>query len=144
MFNINEIVTIKSLGIDGIIKQLYSNKAKVAVKSSVIMVSFDNLKGTGIIKPGSSKAYFSKIVLKSNEIDLHNLTYEQAVDALDIFMNNALSSNTKKLHIIHGNGKGVMKKAVDEVIEKYASLIDFSDYAPLNAGGLGATQVILK
>lgn len=144
MFNINEIVTIKSLGVDGIIKQLYSNKAKVAVKSSVMMVGLDNLKGTGIIKPGSSKAYFSKIVLKSNELDLHNMTYDQAKDALDIFMNNAFSSNTKKLHIIHGNGKGVMKRAVDEVIEQYQELIDFSDYAPLNAGGIGATRIILK
>lgn len=144
MYKINEIITIKSLNMDGIIKATYKNKVKVLVKNSILMIDVNDIDGTGIIKTSSSKVKFSKIKLKSNELDLHNYTYDEAVDVLDSFLNNAFSSNTKKLHIIHGIGNGVMKQVVDEAILRYDNLIDFSDYAPLNLGGRGATRIILK
>lgn len=144
MFKINEIVKIKSLDLDGIVKDLYPDKAKIAVKNSFIMVRLDDLQGTKIVKSSSGKAVFTKVKMKSNEIDLHGYTYEEAMYELDKFFNEAFSSNQKKIHIIHGNGKGVMKRAVDDTIEIYKNLIEMSYFAPLNDGGIGATRIILK
>lgn len=144
MYKINEIVKITNLDLDGIIKEVYPNKVKVAVKNSFLMVDKKNIASTGIIKHSSGKATYSKTTMKVNELDLHGLTYDEAMDELDKFFNLAITSKQRKLHIIHGHGKGVMKRALEDTLVIFSEFVEYSFYAPLNKGGIGATRIILK
>lgn len=51
-------------------------------------------------------------------IDLHGYDMESARVSTDDFINDSLILNSKKILIIHGKGKGLVKKAVHEVLSK--------------------------
>jgi hypothetical protein len=48
----------------------------------------------------------------SDEIDLHGYTVEEAVAALDAFINDALLASASEVRIIHGRSGGRIKQAV--------------------------------
>ena len=76
-------------------------------------------------------------------IDLRGKRYEEAMEALDAFIDQALLNNMAQVDIIHGIGTGVIREGVTKYLQRNKQVKSFG-YAPQNAGGSGATIVTFK
>ena len=76
-------------------------------------------------------------------LDLRGKRYEEAMEELDAFIDQALLNNMAQVDIIHGIGTGVIREGVTKYLLRNKHIKSFG-YAPQNAGGSGATIVIFK
>lgn len=76
-------------------------------------------------------------------LDLRGKRYEEAMEALDAFVDQALLNNMAQVDIIHGIGTGVIREGVTKYLQRNKQVKSFG-YAPQNAGGSGATIVTFK
>ena len=76
-------------------------------------------------------------------LDLRGKRYEEAMEELDAFIDQALLNNMAQVDIIHGIGTGVIREGVTKYLRHNKQVKSFG-YAPQNAGGSGATIVIFK
>lgn len=95
-----------------------------------------------------TKSYVQKLA-PQDAIDLHGMTQEAALKALDIFVANAKRKGLRKILIIHGKGlhsadsECVLKSAVTKFIEGDKRL-GASGKADKCHGGSGATWVAVR
>ncbi|MGF3083568.1 Smr/MutS family protein, partial [Streptococcus pyogenes] len=75
-------------------------------------------------------------------LDLRGKRYEEAIQELDHFIDQALLNNMGQVDIIHGIGTGVIREGVTKYLRRHKHVKHFA-YAPQNAGGSGATIVTL-
>lgn len=81
-----------------------------------------------------------------SEIDLHDLTREEARDSLENFLKNARDKKYERIRIITGkglhseNGRSVLKEYVKNILEKKG--LEYSD-SKIYEGGGGAIDVRL-
>ncbi|HHL9902913.1 TPA: Smr/MutS family protein, partial [Streptococcus pyogenes] len=75
-------------------------------------------------------------------LDLRGKRYEEAMQELDHFIDQALLNNMGQVDIIHGIGTGVIREGVTKYLRRHKHVKHFA-YAPQNAGGSGATIVTL-
>ena len=76
-------------------------------------------------------------------LDLRGKRYEEAMQELDGFIDQALLNNIAQVDIIHGIGTGVIREGVTKYLRRNKHVKSF-EYAPQNAGGSGATIVTFK
>ena len=76
-------------------------------------------------------------------LDLRGKRYEEAMEELDAFIDQALLNNMAQVDIIHGIGTGVIREGVTKYLRRNKHVKSF-EYAPQNAGGSGATIVTFK
>ena len=76
-------------------------------------------------------------------LDLRGKRYEEAMNELDAFIDQALLNNMAQVDIIHGIGTGVIREGVTKYLQRNKHVKTFG-YAPQNAGGSGATIVTFK
>lgn len=76
-------------------------------------------------------------------LDLRGKRYEEAMEVLDAFVDQALLNNMAQVDIIHGIGTGVIREGVTKYLQRNKQVKSFG-YAPQNAGGSGATIVTFK
>lgn len=75
-------------------------------------------------------------------LDLRGKRYEEAMQELDEFIDQALLNNMAQVDIIHGIGTGVIREGVTKYLRRNKHVKSF-DYAPQNAGGSGCTIAVL-
>ncbi|PTK30267.1 endonuclease MutS2 [Staphylococcus hominis] len=91
----------------------------------------------------------TKMVTRQNrqtiktELDLRGYRYEEAVGALDQYIDQAVLSNYEQVYIIHGKGTGALQKAVQNHLKKHKSVQSFRGGMP-SGGGFGVTVAELK
>lgn len=71
-------------------------------------------------------------------LDLRGKRYEEAMQELDEFIDQALLNNIAQVDIIHGIGTGVIREGVAKYLSRNKHVKSFG-YAPQNAGGSGCT-----
>lgn len=76
-------------------------------------------------------------------LDLRGKRYEEAMNELDAFIDQALLNNMAQVDIIHGIGTGVIREGVTKYLQRNKHVKSFG-YAPQNSGGSGATIVTFK
>ena len=76
-------------------------------------------------------------------LDLRGKRYEEAMQELDGFIDQALLNNMAQVDIIHGIGTGVIREGVTKYLRRNKHVKSF-EYDPQNAGGSGATIVTFK
>ena len=54
----------------------------------------------------------------SPEVDLRGMMTDEAVGALDLFLDNAVLGKLNEVRIIHGKGTGAVRKAVREHLKR--------------------------
>ncbi|MDR0298441.1 MAG: endonuclease MutS2 [Streptococcaceae bacterium] len=79
----------------------------------------------------------------AGQLDLRGMRYDEALLELESYIDMALLNNMNQLTIVHGIGTGVIRDMVKNTLAKHKHIKSFA-YAPLNAGGSGATIAILK
>ncbi len=77
------------------------------------------------------------------ELNVIGSTAEEARQRVDKFLDQAYLAGRFRLRIVHGHGKGILKKALREMLATHPHVAKF-DSAPLQEGGGGATIVELK
>ncbi len=77
------------------------------------------------------------------KVDLRGMSKEEALLALERFVDGALLSSASLLHILHGKGDGVLRKTVRQKLREYGGNIGRIYHPEANAGGEGVTMVEL-
>lgn len=113
------------------------------MKSTVKLSEVSRASKSRQVKPVKTKRGAMKVKQVRSEIDLRGMTVEEALIAVDRFIDDAYLNNLNQVHIIHGKGTGALRKAIKEKLagSKY---VKSSHLAPANEGGDGATIAILK
>ncbi|MDP3283484.1 MAG: Smr/MutS family protein [Desulfobacterales bacterium] len=76
-------------------------------------------------------------------IDLHTFRPEDVSDLLSEYFSECRNNKIFTVRVIHGKGRGFLKKGVMEILKKSPLVESFKD-APMEAGSWGATIVELK
>jgi DNA-nicking Smr family endonuclease len=77
-----------------------------------------------------------------DSLDLHTFRPGEVPDLLDDYFEECLRLGITSVRIIHGKGKGILKKRVHALLKKHPLVLNFQE-AGSGAGGWGATQVEL-
>lgn len=78
-----------------------------------------------------------------NELDLHTFHPKDIPDLLPEYFATCKDKGIFSIRVIHGKGKGILKKRVHEILTKSPLVKSFKD-APAESGSWGATIVDLK
>jgi len=76
-------------------------------------------------------------------IDLHTFRPKDVPDLLEDYFSACIDKGIFSVRVIHGKGKGILKKRVQEILSKNTMVESFRDASP-GAGGWGASIVELK
>ncbi|MBE7022009.1 MAG: endonuclease MutS2 [Ruminococcaceae bacterium] len=77
------------------------------------------------------------------EIDLRGQTLDEALLAVDRFIDQALLANLQTITIIHGKGTGVLRKGIADYLRQHKMVTDFRA-GQLGEGDTGVTVITLK
>ncbi|WP_159550060.1 endonuclease MutS2 [Streptococcus halichoeri] len=128
-----------------LIKALKDNKWEAQIGLIKMTLTEDEFQ---LVKPEQEKQAPKKqvsVVKKVSQsagprarLDLRGKRYEEAMQALDAFIDQALVNNMSQVDIIHGIGTGVIREGVITYLRRNKHVKSFG-YAPQNAGGSGCT-----
>ncbi|MHC3377168.1 endonuclease MutS2 [Ligilactobacillus equi] len=85
----------------------------------------------------------SRSVRTSASLDLRGKRYEEAMNEVDRYIDEAIMAGFPSVTIIHGKGTGALRRGITEYLQSNRAVKHF-EYAPPNAGGNGATIVSFK
>lgn len=75
------------------------------------------------------------------ELDLHPFRPDEAASVVDAYIEACVERGIFELRIIHGKGKGVLRRTIHALLEKHPAVMGFTpDSGP---SGWGATVVAL-
>jgi DNA-nicking Smr family endonuclease len=83
------------------------------------------------------------IVPITDVLDLHTFLPQEVPDLLDEYLCACIAEKIFHVRVIHGKGRGILKKRVHGVLKRHPLVVAFAE-APPEAGGWGATLVTLR
>jgi DNA mismatch repair protein MutS2 len=151
-------VRLRSFGSIGIVDQIKGDEAEVRVKALRFREKLENLElveAAPSAKPVQGKLEKLKTSGRT-EVHLHSAnaeahselnvigqTSDEAVDAVDKFLDEASLASLNQVRIVHGHGTGALRKAISELLKGHPHVARFLP-APADQGGTGATLVELR
>ncbi len=138
---------IKSLNLTGFVESDLGTDDKLFLNISGkrIKVHYSDLCKAQKDKKKQNNKLHSKFEISnisSNKIDLRGLNVEDATFELDKFIDSAYMNNLVNIKIIHGTGTGALQKGIHSYLKKHKNIKKFN-FAPLENGGYGATEITL-
>ena len=79
----------------------------------------------------------------ADSIDLHPFSPKEIPSVVEEYLQQCFEAEILEVRIIHGKGSGVQRNIVRSILEKHPAVASFHE-APAEAGGWGATVVVLK
>jgi len=76
-------------------------------------------------------------------LDLHHFSPKDLKYLIPEYIDECIDRGIHEVRIIHGKGKGILRRSVHSLLDKNPDVISFQT-APENRGAWGATIVILK
>ena len=158
---VGDKVKLRSFGSIGIVDSLKGDEAEVRVKSLRFREKLENLERVELLETPQSKqakkekfaglrtSRGTEVQLKTvegngrSEINVIGQTTDEAVDAVDKFLDEASLASLSKVRIVHGHGTGALRRAIAELLTDHPHVARFVA-APQDQGGSGATVVELK
>lgn len=138
-------VKVLSYGQKGEVLELLDNEEAV-VQMGIIKMKIP-LKD--LEKKEKTKEKTTKMVTRTNrspvkmELDLRGYRYDEAMIALDQYLDQAVLSNYEDVYIIHGKGTGALQKGVQQHLKTHKSVSTFRTGMP-SEGGFGVTVATIK
>jgi DNA mismatch repair protein MutS2 len=150
-------VKLRSFGSVGIVDQIKDGVAEVRVKSLRFREKLDNLELVEATAPKSQAGKLEKLRRSAatethvaaaedkaqSELNVIGQTTDEAVDAVDKFLDEASLASLSKVRIIHGHGTGALRRAIGALLDGHPHVSRFLP-APPDQGGAGATLVELR
>ncbi len=78
-----------------------------------------------------------------DSIDLHPFAPKDIPSVVEEYIAQCVEAGIFEVRIIHGRGTGAQRRIVRSILAKHPQIASFKD-APAEAGGWGATVVVLK
>ena len=76
-------------------------------------------------------------------IDLHAFSPRDVVSVVEEYLEAAAGNRYREVRLIHGKGTGAQRASIRALLARHPLVESYTD-APPEAGGWGATRVILK
>ena len=76
-------------------------------------------------------------------LDLHSFNPRDIKHLIPDYLNECMSHGIYNVRIIHGKGKGILRKSVHSILDKL-NCVESYQTADLDSGGWGATLVTLE
>jgi DNA mismatch repair protein MutS2 len=155
---VGDTVKLRSFGSIGIVDSLKGDEAEVRVKSLRFREKLENLERVERSAPAKSKtekfaslraSRGTEVQLKAvqgngkSELNVIGQTRDEAVDAVDKFLDEASLASLSQVRIVHGHGTGALRRAIAELLKDHPHVARFTA-APQDQGGSGATVVELR
>ncbi|MEP6718035.1 MAG: Smr/MutS family protein [bacterium] len=155
---VGDKVKLRSFGSIGIVDSLKGDEAEVRVKSLRFREKLENLERVELSAPANPKtekfarlreSRGTEIHLKAaqengrSELNVIGRTTDEAVDAVDKFLDEASLASLSQVRIIHGHGTGALRRVISEMLKDHPHVARFTT-APQEQGGSGATVVELR
>jgi DNA mismatch repair protein MutS2 len=145
--SVGDDVKVISLGQKGIVvAELGNNEFQVQIGILKMNMKADDL---ALEKQTKKKEYtpFARVKMAKQtvrpELDLRGFTVEDAIRAIDKYMDDAVMANLHQVSLIHGNGTGALRIGVQNYLKKHRNVKSYR-FGGQGEGGLGATIVELK
>ena len=151
-----DTVRILSMGLKGIVSTLPDAKGALFVQCGIIrtqtnikdivLVRDDDAAAASVIpktSSGSGKLKMSKTMSISTEINLLGKTVDEALAALDKYLDDAYLAHLPSVRVVHGKGTGALRSAVHSHLKrlKYVKEFRLGEYGE---GDAGVTIVTFK
>lgn len=146
-------VKIKSLNQEGVVESISDETYTVLVGSLRFRAKRDELQLVKTAAPPASKraadlprGVSASIDLDKNfssEINVIGSNVDEATGQVDKFLDEAYLAGAESVRIVHGQGKGTLRRAIKELLTGHPHVNRFNE-APPNQGGAGATVVELR
>ena len=146
-------VKILSMGLTGTVSTLPDSKGNLFVQCGIIR-SQTNIRDLILVpdpKPaapvlqrtGAGKIKMSKSASTSTEINLLGMTVDEALPALDKYLDDAYLAHLPSVRIVHGKGTGALRNAVQNHLKriKYVASYRLGEYGE---GDAGVTIAVFK
>jgi DNA mismatch repair protein MutS2 len=154
---VGDRVRLSSFGSVGIVDSIKDDEAEVRVKSLRLREKLQNLELVEVVAPAKSGGRFSKLrntrgpeaqlstadTDTRSELNVIGQRADEAVDAVDKFLDAASLAGTSHLRIVHGHGTGALRRAIGDLLKDHPHVAGFKP-APQDQGGSGATVVELR
>lgn len=142
-FEAGDSVDVLSYGQKGEILSIEKDEAIVQMgilKMNIPLKELKKRKKEKITRPVARRT--GKSVVKSS-LDLRGKRYEEAMTALDQYLDQVLLSSYSQVEIIHGKGTGALQKGVQQHLKQHPKVKSYRMGHP-NEGGFGVTIVEMK
>jgi DNA mismatch repair protein MutS2 len=154
---VGDTVRLLSFGSIGIVDQIKDGYAEVRVKSLRFKEKLDNLELVEVVTT-PQKGKLEKLQQSArtelnttaaaeqnaqSELNVIGQTTDEAVDAVDKFLDEASLAHLSHVRIIHGHGTGALRRAIGGLLDGHPHVDRFRP-APPDQGGTGATLVELR
>ncbi|HUS79788.1 MAG TPA: Smr/MutS family protein, partial [Armatimonadota bacterium] len=83
-----------------------------------------------------------KSLTLEDEIDLRGTTVDEAIAALEKYLDDAMLAGASQVRIIHGKGTGALREGIHDFLRGHRYVSGFR-LADMSEGGSGATEVRL-
>ncbi len=145
-----EEVKVITLNQEGTVISVNKNKKEAVVQIGIMKMAlpFKSLKKVGksansVVTKSTRNIIKSKSGRVKSEVDLRGMNLEEAIMAVEKYLDDAYMSGIEKATVIHGVGTGVLKKGLQDVIRqnKHVKSQRPGEYGE---GGIGVTIVSFK
>src|ERR1051326_670708 len=155
---VGDTVKLRSFGSVGIVDQIKDGVAEVSVKSLRLKEKLANLELVAAQASQKTQAGKLEKLRRSkgtevqlaaaeqkaqSELNVIGQTTDEAVDAVDKFLDEASMASLRKGRIVHGHGTGALRRAIANLLGDHPHVARFVA-APPDQGGTGATLVELR
>jgi DNA mismatch repair protein MutS2 len=141
-------VRMRNGGMMGLVKEIKKKDATVEMEHITITVKLrDLILVANPIEINQGNKVKTEILQKHSvfdtKIDIRGMRYEDALQTLQQFLDDALLSSANEVRIIHGKGFGILRKAVQVKLREYPNIKEVK-FADANQGGDGQTVVVFE
>ena len=148
-----DAVRVISMGLKGTVSSLPDAKGNLFVQCGILRTSTNikdlvrieeaTITAPNLQKTGSGKIRMSKSFSISPEINLLGKTVDEALAALDKYLDDAYLAHLESVRVVHGKGTGALRNAVQQHLRrvKYVKSFRQGEYGE---GDAGVTIVVFK
>ncbi len=152
-FTIGTKVKVLSMNLEGTVLTPPNDAGNLSVKMGIFnsnvnikdleIIPENDIKAPGLTKTGSGKIRMSKALSVKTEINVIGKNVDEAINAIDKYLDDAYLANLSIVYIIHGKGTGTLRNAIQSHLKNLSYVKSFRTADPSD-GGYGTTVVEFK
>jgi DNA mismatch repair protein MutS2 len=141
------------MDLKGTVMSLPDQKGNLKVRMGILnsqvnvkdleLVDEVTIRAPGLQRSGSGRVSMAKSQSVSTEINLLGMTVDEAVSALEKYLDDARVAHLETVRIVHGKGTGALRKGVHDYLRRQKKVASFR-LGQYGEGDAGVTIVQLK
>lgn len=146
-------VKIVSMGLTGTVNALPDNKGNLFIQCGImrtkanitdlVIVEEEEITSKSIQRTSAGKIKMSKSFQVSPEINLLGQTVDEALAALDKYLDDAYLAHLPSVRVVHGKGTGALRQGVHNYLKR-SSYVESYRLGEIGEGDAGVTIVTFK